>query len=82
MKKEEELTIIILIPTILLIGNLLLISKAFKEPEVLLYYPIAYLLTCLTPWLFNFDKNEEAGVKITARCLVVILFGCVLGLAS
>ena len=32
-----------MIPIILLIGNLLLIAKAFKEPEVLLYYPIAYL---------------------------------------
>lgn len=85
MKKFEEddkkLIAIIILALILLGGNIALITDAIMhEPLELLYYPIAYLLTYLTPWLFNFSKYDGAAIRIIVRCFIVIILGGILGL--
>lgn len=80
-KKNEESIAIIILALIVLAGNILLIAHAImREPIVILYYPVAYLLTYLTPWFFNFDKYDNAAVRISARCFIVIIVGGALGL--
>lgn len=80
-EEYEELIAIIILALCVLAGNIFLITHAIMhEPIVILYYPIAYLLTYLTPWLFNFSKYDDATIKIMARCFIVIIFGGILGL--
>ena len=81
IEEYEELIAIIILTLCVLAGNIFLITHAIMhEAIVILYYPIAYLLTYLTPWLFDFDKYDNAAVRICARCIVIIIFGAILGL--
>lgn len=81
IKEYEELIPIIILALCVLAGNIFLITRAIMhEPIVILYYPIAYLLTYLTPWFFNFSKYDTVTIRIIARCFIVIIFGGILGL--
>lgn len=80
-KEYEEFIAIMILALCVLAGNIILIVHAIMhEPIVILYYPIAYLLTYLTPWFFNFSKYDDATIRIIARCFIVIIFGGILGL--
>lgn len=59
-------------------GRIIYISLTSTNGDeyLILYYPIAYLLTYCMPWLFTKDfKYEEPIVKIFCRLCMVILFG-------
>lgn len=46
------------------------------DEYLILYYPIAYLLTYCMPWLFPKDlKYEDSIVKIFCKLAVMIFFG-------
>ena len=81
-EEYEEFIAIIIFALCILAGNIFLITHAIMhEHIVILYYPIAYLLTYLMPGLFVFSKYDSAAVKIRTRCIVIIIFGAILGLA-
>lgn len=78
---KELITLIFII----IVGNgrLIFISLTSTNGDeyLILYYPIAYLLTYCMPWLFTKTfKYDEPIVKIFCRLSIVILFGAIMGI--
>ena len=78
MNKFEKIFTIILICFAVIWGNAKLIHACIVDHFycVLLYYPIAYLLTCIPGYMFTKDfKYEKWWVKAIGRTALVLLFG-------
>ena len=85
-KKEEKFGWL-LGAILLLYGNARIIyislTSTNEDKYLILYYPIAYLLTYCMPWLFSEDfKYSEPIIKIIARLAMVFLFGGMLGIVA